>query len=159
MVTTADIKSGFELTDTNNDSKISRAEDSSANMIVHDFRLLDTFKPAEDPANADLQKKTPTALANDQLDKWELNSKYPMWEVENLLKTYGDGKDYLNMLKFAESQNVKYGKGDKCTKAKLTTDLPKDLNNCSDLTSCTTNNDCDKAYESCGQFFYTDTDK
>jgi hypothetical protein len=61
MVLTAKTKTGFELTDTNNDGKISRAEDSMANMIVHDFSTLDTFTPAlgtSTPAN------TPTEEAN-----------------------------------------------------------------------------------------------
>lgn len=52
MVLTANTKTGFELTDTDNDTKISRAEDSMANMIVHDFTTLDTFTPGTAAAGA-----------------------------------------------------------------------------------------------------------
>jgi hypothetical protein len=100
MVETADVKDGFALTDTNDDKKIDRAEDSMANMIVRDFNTLDTFTPA----NANTKpENTPEEKSNMQLDKWELNAKYPMWEANNLITTYGGGKDYLNILKFAES--------------------------------------------------------
>jgi len=98
--TTAD---GFKLTDTDSNKEISRAEDSNANMIVSEFSVLDTFAPGT--ATTTPVKNTPSVEPNQQLDKWELNAKYPMWEVNNLIKTYGEGATptYLNILKFAES--------------------------------------------------------
>lgn len=37
-----------------------------------------------------------------KLDEWELNDQYPMWEVQNVLKLYGDGNP-LDVLQYAKS--------------------------------------------------------
>lgn len=110
----ARVDEGFDLTNTiktgatGEDTKISIAEDVAANMIVNEFRDLDTFYKAKStttPAN------TPAASPDRELDMWELNYKYKMWEVDNMLKTYAnktpnnsarDGKS-MNMLEFAKS--------------------------------------------------------
>jgi hypothetical protein len=97
MVSKNDMKTGFELTDTDNDSKITREEDNMANLLYHDFELLDTFTQAGKTdglikltsKNTALNDKTPSEAADGKLDKWELNSKFPMWEVNNLMTTYG----------------------------------------------------------------------
>jgi hypothetical protein len=108
--TTAD---GFKLTDTDSNKEISRAEDSNANMIVSEFSVLDTFAPGT--ATTTPVKNTPSVEPNQQLDKWELNAKYPMWEVNNLLTTYANTNpnnaarlvngvaEYMNALEYAES--------------------------------------------------------
>jgi hypothetical protein len=64
LVTTGALKTGIELTDTNSDKKISRAEDSNANLIVHDFEILDTYTPIVNAASVKLDEKTPVSKAN-----------------------------------------------------------------------------------------------
>jgi hypothetical protein len=97
MTSKNDMKTGFELTDTDDDTKITREEDNMANLLYHDFELLDTFTKAPKTdgvikatsKSVDLADKTPAEAADGKLDKWELNTKFPMWEVNNLMTTYG----------------------------------------------------------------------
>jgi hypothetical protein len=39
----------------------------------------------------------PDEVKDKRLDKWELNDKIPMWEVENMLATYGDAPVTITM--------------------------------------------------------------
>lgn len=81
-----------------------------------------------------------------------------MWKVDNMINTYGESAEYLNILQYAQSINVKYDEEDKCTINKLTSDLPSEMSECSSLKSCGNNNDCIKPYETCGIFPYRDSD-
>jgi hypothetical protein len=120
------IKEGFELTDLNADGAISRKEDVEANMLAADFKKYDTYTPGV--VGSGTPPNTPDEKADGKLDRWELNAKYPMWQVDGLLKTYGNAGTHLDLLQYAQSQNAKWGATDKCTKAELTTNLPKDIN-------------------------------
>jgi hypothetical protein len=100
-------KAGFDLTDTNSDGKITRAEDTNANILANKFKNMDTYTPGVPAVAANptavppvvgVPAKVPDEKANGQLDRWELNLKYPMWEVDTMLKTYGNAKSYLDML-------------------------------------------------------------
>jgi len=47
----------------------------------------------------------PDVAKDQKLDRWELNHKYPMWEVSTLLSTYATDTDksYLSILEYAQS--------------------------------------------------------
>jgi len=84
-------KEGFDLADTDKNKKLSWAEDTAANLLGAAYAALDTYTPESTGFKwATLTKaNTPVEKADGKVDRWELNSKYPMWEVDNLLKTYG----------------------------------------------------------------------
>jgi len=80
---------GFGLTDSDENKKISRAEDTAANMLTEKFKGLDTYTTKKFKDHQTTFKNTPAELSDGWLDKWELNTKFPMWEVNDLLKTHG----------------------------------------------------------------------
>jgi len=149
---TKNFKKGFDLTDSNSDKKIDRKEDMAANLLAAKFKTLDKYKLDNGAPN-----NRPDVGSDKKLDTWELNHKYPMWEVANLLDTYSSAteKNFLDVLEYAQSQNAKLSADDKCTISELSLET-KDLKQCSTLTECSSNSDCPKAYESCGEFFYKD---
>lgn len=98
------IKEGFELTDVNSDNKISRAEDSDANELTNKFDLMDSYTPA---SSSDV---VPNEVEDKKLDKWELNDKIAMWQVESMLKTYGDSPVTMT----ARSKNQDGGNAKHC---------------------------------------------
>jgi hypothetical protein len=114
-----DFKQGFELTDTNEDGDINREEDTAANVLAAHFKELDSYTPYVAPVTAVTAdpSATPPVVGvtgvtevyaeekkDEKLDRWELNTKYPMWQVDNLLKSYGGtSMDHLDILSFAQS--------------------------------------------------------
>jgi hypothetical protein len=125
----SNLDEGFDLTDTNANSEVSREEDVSANMIANEFTGIDTND-------------------NDNLSKMELNKQFPMWQVDKILDEFDSeaprdltdaekadkkakedaGETYtmptlenvksddLDIIEFAKFYNSKWSDDDKCTK-------------------------------------------
>jgi hypothetical protein len=96
-----DIKTGFDLADLNADNALSREEDIAANMLANKFNHLDTYTPKAKLTAAISKTNTPDNVKDAKLDRWELNANTPMWQINTLLKTYGNGGTYLDLLMYA----------------------------------------------------------
>jgi hypothetical protein len=182
----AGIEVGFDASNTDGDTKLSKKEDTVANMIGKFFKTLDTYNMAgdpdfdersalnapDDPSYTYPAGTTPTpavVLPDEKLDRWELNKVYPMWQVNHLLESYGPDAlrnflnySYLDILALARSMNSKYVTTDTtintCSKMDLSTNIPKDVTSCGSRKPCVNNVNCSNTFESCANIIWNEGD-